>query len=113
MADIKKMFDNVEVAIVASDPEFNVIYANERCKKVFKELLNEENFVGTNMSACHKPETMEKLKVLYQEYRDKKKPLDYYIMDIPGGKATIVSVPFYDGDDLAGVVEFVFESSLA
>jgi transcriptional regulator with PAS, ATPase and Fis domain len=113
MADIEKMFDNLEVAIVASDPDFNVIYANERGKKVFKELLNEENFVGKNMSECHKPETMDKLKVLYQEYRDKKKTLDYYTMDIPQGTATIVNVPFYDRGTFAGVVEFVFESSLA
>lgn len=113
MADIEKMFDNVEVAIVASDPDFNVIYANERGKKVFKALLNEEGFVGKNMSECHKPETMEKLKVLYQEYRDKKKALDYYTMDIPEGRATIINVPFYDRGTFAGVVEFVFESSLA
>jgi transcriptional regulator with PAS, ATPase and Fis domain len=113
MADIEKMFDNVEVAIVASDPDFNVIYANERGKKAFRELLNEENFVGKNMSECHKPETMEKLKVLYQEYRDKKMALDYYTMDIPEGTATIVNVPFYDRGTFAGVVEFVFERSLA
>jgi transcriptional regulator with PAS, ATPase and Fis domain len=113
MKDLEKMLNNVQVAIVASDPDFNVIFANERCKTIFKDLLNMENFVGKNMSECHKPETMEKLKTLYQEYRDKKKSMDYYIMDIPGGKATIVNVPFYDGNSFAGVMEFIFESSLA
>lgn len=111
--DVEKMFHNVRVAIVASDADFNVIYANERCKEVFKSLLQMENFVGTNMSQCHKPETMEKLRKLYQEYREKKRSSDYYTMDIPDGKATIVNVPFYDGETFAGVVEFIFESALA
>ena len=39
--------------------------------------------------------------------------LDYYTMDIPDGKLTIVNVPFYEGDTFAGVVEFIFEGSLA
>jgi len=32
---------------------------------------------------------------------------------VRSGKLTIVSVPFYDKDNFAGVVEFIFESSLA
>ena len=113
MVDVEKIMDNVQVAIVVSDPDFNVIYANDRCKLIFKELLKEEGFDGNNMASCHKPETMEKLKVLYDEYREKSRALDYYTMEIPGGKATIVNVPFYEGDRFAGVVEYVFESSLA
>ncbi len=113
MVDVKRIMDNVRVAIVVSDPDFNVIYANDRCKLIFKELLKEEDFVGRNMASCHKPETMEKLKVLYEEYRQKSRALDYYTMDVPGGKATIVNVPFYVDDEFAGVVEYVFESSLA
>ena len=54
-----------------SDADFNVLYANDRCKKIFKELLNQEGFVGKNMTSCHKPGTVEKLKVLYNEYREK------------------------------------------
>jgi PAS domain S-box-containing protein len=113
MTDLKKMFDKVKVAIVASDPDLNVIYANERCKEVFKALLNQEDFVGKNMRECHQAETIEKISALYEEYRKKKRTLDYYTMDIPDGTATIVNVPFYHGDDFAGVVEFVFEGSLA
>ena len=33
MADLNKIFDNVNVAIVASDPDLNVTYANKRCKE--------------------------------------------------------------------------------
>jgi transcriptional regulator with PAS, ATPase and Fis domain len=107
------MFDRVEVAIVASDPDFNIIYMNARAKKLFKEQFNKENLVGTSMTECHQPETMEKITKLFQEFRNKEKTLSYYISDFPGGKETIVQVPFYDGDELAGVVEFDFESSLA
>jgi transcriptional regulator with PAS, ATPase and Fis domain len=113
MSDITKMFDNLNTAVVASDANFKVTYANPKCKALFKELLNMEDFVGNPMADCHKPETMEKLKVLYKEYADKERKLDYYTMDVPDGILTIVNVPFYDGDTFGGVVEFVFESSLA
>jgi len=42
------------------------------------------------MADCHKPETMKKLEGLFAEYKEKKKNLDYYTMDIPDGKLTFV-----------------------
>ena len=110
---IAEAMEKLNTAVVACDADFKVTYANPKCKQVFKELLNMENFVGTNMAECHKPETMEKLKRMFQEYKEHKRKLDYYTMDVPDGKLTIVNVPFYDGDTLAGVVEFIFEGSLA
>lgn len=108
-----EIIDNLNMAVVACDPDFNVLYANPKCKAVFKALLNVEDFVARNMAECHKPETMDKLKVLFQEYKDHKRKLDYYTMDGPDGKLTIVNCPFYRGDTFAGVVEFIFEGSLA
>ena len=108
-----EMIEKLNTAVVWCDAEFNVIDANPKCKKLFKELLNMENFVGRNMSECHKPATMEKLRNLFQQYKEKKIKLDYYTMDVPDGKLTIVNVPFYDGDTFAGVTEFIFEGSLA
>jgi PAS domain S-box-containing protein len=110
--DVKKMLDNLKVAAIASDPDFNITYINKRGEELFKAVMNADNLVGSNMRVCHKPETNEKLEKLFQEYRDRERTLDYYVMDIPGGKATIVNVPFYDGDEFAGVVEFIFESAL-
>jgi PAS domain S-box-containing protein len=110
--DAKNMFDNLKVAAIASDPDFNISYINRRGEELFKAIMNAENLVGTNMRSCHKPETNEKLEKLFQEYRKGERALDYYVMDIPGGKATIVNVPFYDGVEFAGVVEFIFESGL-
>jgi PAS domain S-box-containing protein len=111
--DVAKMIENLNVAIVACDADFNATYANPKCKQIFKELLNMENFEGRPMAECHKPKTMEKLKKLFQEYKEHKRKLDYYTMDVPDGKLTIVNVPFYEGKTLAGVVEFIFEGSLA
>ncbi len=64
------------------------------------------------MTEFHEPATVEKIRKIFQEFRTKERALHYYVMDIPGGKATVVNIPFYDGDDLAGVMEFIFESAL-
>ncbi|HTY20003.1 MAG TPA: PAS domain-containing protein [Geobacteraceae bacterium] len=110
--EVERMFANLKVAAIASDPDFNIIYINKRGEELFKAVMNAENLVGTNMRDCHKPETNEKLENLFQEYREKKRNLDHYVMDVPGGKATIVNVPFYEGDKFTGVVEFIFEGPL-
>ena len=112
MIDLVKMFDSVEVPIVASDPDFNTIYMNKRAKKLYKEQNYEEDLVGTNLIECHKPETMDKITKLFHKFRNKEKKLSYYIGDIPGGKETVVQVPFYNNGILIGVVEFHFEGTL-
>lgn len=104
-----KMLDDLNTAVVISDADFIVLYANRKCIQLFKEMLNEEDFVGNNMVSCHKPDTMEKLKVLYQAYKEKKRRLDYYTMDVPEGILTIVNVPCYDGDTFRGVMEFILK----
>jgi len=111
--DMAEMIDKLNTAVVACDTDFKVLYANEKCKQVFKALLNAEDFVGRNMAECHKPETMEKLKGLFQEYKESKRKLDYYTMAGPEGTLTIVNVPFYESSTLLGVMEFIFEGSLA
>ncbi|ABK99583.1 PAS domain-containing protein [Pelobacter propionicus] len=113
MSDISKVWDNLNTAVVVSDPDFNVTYANKRAFELFEELKIAGLEIGKNMAACHKPETMVKMKGIYQDFADKKSKINYLTMDGPDGTLTIVNVPFYDGDALAGVVEMVFESSLA
>ena len=70
--DAVEMIDKLNTAVVWCDANFNVIDANPKCKQLFKELLNMENFVGRNMVDCHEPETMAKLKNLFQQYKEKK-----------------------------------------
>jgi hypothetical protein len=53
------------------------------------------------------------VKNYFKEYQNNTRHLDYYVIDEPAGKITVVNVPFYDGETFKGVVEFVFESSLA
>ncbi len=113
MGNVEKMFKNLNTAVVSCDANFRVTYANEKCKQMFKASMGVEDFVGNHMGDCHKPETMEKLVKLFAEYKERKKNIDYYTMVTPDGKLTIVNVPFYEGDTFAGVVEFLFEGSLA
>lgn len=112
MTDMTKIIENLNTATVACDADFKILYANEKCKKMFKASLKVENFVGGSLSDCHKPETIDKLKVLFEEYKQRTRNLDYYTIETPGGKHTLVNVPFYDGDTFGGVVEFIFESDL-
>lgn len=113
MGSVEQMFENLNTAVAACDADFKVTYANPKYKRMSKAMLHMENFVGNHMADCHKPETMKKLEGQFAEYKEKKKNLDYYTMDIPDGKLTIVNVPFYEGATFAGVVEFIFEGSLA
>ncbi len=113
MSDLSKVWDNLNTAVVVSDPVFNVIYANQRAFDLFDELKIAGLEVGKNMAACHKPETMVKMKEIYQSFAEKKSKINYLTMEGPEGTLTIVNVPFYEGDALGGVVEMVFESSLA
>jgi transcriptional regulator with PAS, ATPase and Fis domain len=112
MADMDKIMENLNTATLACDANFKVIYANEKCKKMFKASLQVENFVGNNMADCHKPETMDKLKVLFAEYKHKTRNLNYYTIKTPDGTLTLVNVPFYNDDTFGGVVEFIFEGVL-
>ena len=113
MTDVAKMFESTELPIMASDPDFNIIYSNAKCSEIFRKSMKIEELVGLNMRACHNPETMEKLEKLYAEYRTRSRNMDYYTTDGPNGKLTIVNVPFYEEETFLGVVEFIFPGSLA
>jgi hypothetical protein len=113
MNDVNNVWENLNTCVIVSDPQFNVTYANKRAYALFDELKIAGLEVGKNMAACHKPETMVKMKKIYQDFADKKIKVNYLTMDGPEGTLTIVNVPFYNGDALGGVVEMVFESSLA
>ncbi len=112
MSDTTKAWENLNHGVVVSDPDFNVTYVNKRGYEIFEALEIPGLEVGMNMKNCHKPETIEKLKGIYQAFAEKKIKLHYYTADGPEGILTIVAAPYYDGDALGGVVEFVFESGL-
>ena len=113
MSDTTNVWDNLNTAVVVSDPDFNVTYVNKRAFDLFDELGIVGLKVGRNMHGCHKPETMVILKSLYQDFADKKIKINHMVQESPIGPITIVNAPFFEGDKLAGVVEMVFEKSLA
>jgi len=113
MGSVEQMFENLNTAVVACNADFKITYANPKYKGMSKAMLQMENLVGKHMADCHKPETMEKIEGLFAEYKEKKRNLYHYTMDIPDGKLTLVIAPFYEGDTFAGAVEFIFEGSLA
>ncbi len=114
MDTIINMFKHLNAAVVASDADYNVIYQNEKCKTVFKEVFGTSDFIGKSLHEVHKPETNEIIKVHFEEYKEKKRDIYHYVVDKPHGKVTIVNSPYYDNDGVfAGVVEFIFDSSLA
>ena len=113
MVDILNMFKGLNAAIVASDADFKIIYQNEKCRQLFKQEFGTADYIGRYIYECHKAETTVKVKTFFQEYIEKKRNLDYYVMDEADGKITVVNVPFYNNEgEFAGVVEFIFESSL-
>ena len=113
MSDANNVWDNLNTAVVISDADFNVTYANKRAFDLFDELSIVGLEVGGNMHNCHQPETMVKLKALYQAFADKKLTINHMVQESPIGTITIVNAPFFEGDKFAGVVEMVFEKSLA
>ncbi|MBL7203382.1 MAG: PAS domain-containing protein [Desulfobacteraceae bacterium] len=97
---------------MAADDDMKVIYVNEKFKKIIKAALGLESFVGRNLTEFHKPETVELIGKLYKEFKARERSLYYYTIGTPDGTMTIVIVPFYDGNQFLGTVEFIFESSL-
>jgi transcriptional regulator with PAS, ATPase and Fis domain len=113
MSQITQMFEQLNMAILASDANFKVIYQNEKCKQLFEKEFGKADYLGSDIAECHPAEATKKVKNYFKEYENKTRHLDYYVIDEPAGKVTVVNVPFYDGETFKGVVEFVFESSLA
>jgi len=108
------MFKNLNAAIVVADASYKVIYQNEKSIAFFKMAFGTGDYMGRSILELHKPETSEMIKIHYQEYLEKTRNIYHYTLDIPDGKITIVNSPFYDDDGkFAGVVEFIFDSSLA
>ena len=110
--EIAAMYDNVNTAILACNTESKVIYQNEKCRQLFEAVFGKADYIGTDITTCHSEETSKKIKNYIEEYKAKTRQLDYYVMDEPTGKVTVVNVPFYDGNTFKGMVEFIFESSL-
>ncbi len=112
MSQTIQMFEHLNAAIVACDADYKVIYQNEKCRQIFTEEFKKADYIGCDIAECHPPEATKKVKQYFKEYETKTRDLNYYVIDEPSGKITVVNVPFYDDGTFKGVVEFIFESSL-
>lgn len=113
MTDINKAWENLNTAVIISDSDFNIIFANEKAFRFMEKLEIKGLEVGKNMAACHQPETMKKLKNIYNDFADRKIKIKHLTSEGPDGTVTTVIIPFFNGDTFGGVVEMAFECSLA
>jgi DUF438 domain-containing protein len=113
MESIKEALDNLQTPVLAADADMVVFYANDSCKALFKDALEQEDFVGKHMEGCHPPEAFEKLRKLYEEFKAGTKSISHYTRDTPEGKITVVQVPFFKDGEFAGAMEYIFAGSLA
>lgn len=88
MSDVTTVWENLNTAVIVSDTDFNVTYANQRAYSLFSELKIAGLEVGKNMAACHQVATMEKLKSIYQNFAAKKIKINHLTMDGPEGTLT-------------------------
>ena len=113
MEGIKEALDNLQTPVLAADANMIVFYANDCCKTLFRDVLEQEGFVGKHMEGCHPPEAFEKLKELYEDFKSGAKTINHYTRDRPEGKITVVQVPFFKDGEFAGAMEYIFAGSLA
>lgn len=59
MVDVRKMFEHINVAILASDANFKVIYQNEKCRQLFEEGFDRADYIGADLNECHIESSLE------------------------------------------------------
>lgn len=92
---MKNFFENVAVAMTVCDIEGNVVYQNKRAVEALGEAR------GHNLQECHKPTSWEKIVEMLREGTT-----NAYTIEKRGVRKLIYQTPWYDGDTLAGLVEY-------
>lgn len=90
-------------AITICDLEGKIIYMNEKSAEVFKD-DGGYKLIGQNLFACHSNESNEKIKQIIAD----QKP-NTYTIEKAGKKKLIHQTPWYENDELKGLVEFSIE----
>lgn len=91
------------IAITICDVDGKIIYLNEKAAQVFE---NDGGYklIGQSLFACHSNESNEKIKMIFNE----QKP-NAYTIEKNGIKKFIYQTPFYENQQLKGLIEFSFE----
>ena len=90
-------------AITVSAADGTILYMNEKSQKVFEKWGGEE-LIGQRLWGCHSEKSVETIKRLIEN-----KESNCYTIEKNGVKKLIYQTPWFDGEELGGLVEISIE----
>ncbi|MBQ0016463.1 MAG: PAS domain-containing protein [Bacteroidales bacterium] len=94
-----KHFEQLPLAITISDTDGNILDMNERSAQTFTK-RGGKALIGKNLMDCHPEPARQKLIDLLQNPR-----INAYTIEKEGQRKLIYQAPWYDGDNVGGMVE--------
>ena len=98
-----KWVKDFPAAVTVCNIEGTIIEMNEKAAEVFKDDGGFE-LIGQNLFGCHSDASNEKIK----EIMNKQKP-NVYTIEKKGKKKLVYQSPWYENDEMKGLVELSFE----
>jgi len=95
--------NSIPASITICDTEGIIIYMNDRAAKMFED-KGGYDLIGKNLYDCHN----EKSKIKIRELIEKKKE-NIYSIEKEGKKKIIIQLPWYENDEMKGLIELVIE----
>lgn len=92
---IENYFESVAVAMTVCDKEGKVVYQNQRAISALGDAR------GTNLQECHKPSSWEAIQQMLTQGNS-----NAYTIEKKGVKKLIYQTPWYQGGEVAGLVEY-------
>jgi hypothetical protein len=92
---IENYFESVAVAMTVCDKEGKVVYQNQRAISALGDAR------GANFQECHKPSSWEAIQQMLTQGNS-----NAYTIEKKGVKKLIYQTPWYQGGEVAGLVEY-------
>lgn len=92
---IENYFESVAVAMTVCDKEGKVVYQNQRAISALGDAR------GSNLQECHKPASWEAIQQMLTQGNS-----NAYTIEKKGVKKLIYQTPWYQGGEVAGLVEY-------
>lgn len=92
---IENYFESVAVAMTVCDKEGKVVYQNQRAISALGDAR------GANLQECHKPSSWEAIQQMLAQGSS-----NAYTIEKKGVKKLIYQTPWYQGGEVAGLVEY-------
>ncbi|MCR5423924.1 MAG: PAS domain-containing protein [Bacteroidales bacterium] len=96
-----RFFEELPMAITVSDKDGNILDMNARSAQVNSHGVK---IIGNNLYDCHPPRAAAILRDLYENEKT-----NAYTIEKNGVKKLIYQVPWYDGGEFGGLIEFSME----